>query len=418
MSTSSSVTAIHACRICQNANLVPILDLGTQVLTGVFPKERNAPVTRGPLQLVKCHSDSATEVCGLVQLAHSYDLGEMYGDNYGYRSGLNAAMVRHLAGKIAEVCTVKSLQSGDVVLDIGSNDGTTLAQYKTPGLRRVGIDPTARKFASYYERDITVVADFFSADRFFELGLPRAQVVTSISMFYDLPAPMQFVSDVAAVLAEGGIWHFEQSYLPRMLDTTSYDTVCHEHLEYYAVRQIEWMTTRAGLRILDIQFNSVNGGSFAVTAQKAAGPHAPIVAELLASERARGLDSLAPYATFAAKVAQHRAELTAVLRKLREDGKRVFGLGASTKGNVVLQYCDIGPDLLHAIAEVNPDKFGAFTPGTEIPIVSEQDSHAARPDVYMVLPWHFRTTFVEREADFLARGGRLLFPLPNIEFVP
>jgi C-methyltransferase C-terminal domain/Putative zinc binding domain/Methyltransferase domain len=415
---TSSVTAINACRICGNANLVPILDLGIQVLTGVFPKERSAQVTRGPLQLVKCHGNDETEVCGLVQLAHSYDLGEMYGDNYGYRSGLNAGMVRHLAAKVADVCAAKSLQAGDVVIDIGSNDGTTLAQYKTPGLRRVGIDPTARKFADYYERDITVVADFFSAERYVELGLPLAQVVTSISMFYDLPAPMQFVTDVAAVLAEGGIWHCEQSYLPMMLDTTSYDTVCHEHLEYYAVRQMEWMTTRAGLRILDIQFNRVNGGSFAVTAQKAAGPHAPIVAELLISERTRGLETLAPYAAFAVNVAQHRTELSAVLRKLRDDGKRVFGLGASTKGNVVLQYCDIGPDLLTAIAEVNPDKFGAFTPGTEIPIVSEQDARAASPDVYMVLPWHFRTTFVEREAEFLARGGRLLFPLPNIEFVP
>ncbi len=416
--TSDSVILITACRICGNTTLAPILDLGSQVLTGVFPKARGATITRGPLRLVKCHGPGDGDACGLVQLAHSYDLGEMYGDHYGYRSGLNALMVRHLAEKVATVSSAKVLAKGDVVLDIGSNDGTTLSHYKTPGLRRVGIDPTARKFAHYYEKDIQVVPDFFTKESYARLELPPAQIVTSISMFYDLPAPMRFVEDVASVLADGGVWHFEQSYLPMMLDTTSYDTVCHEHLEYYALRQIVWMTSRAGLRIVDIAFNDVNGGSFAVTAEKAPGPHAPAVASVLAAEEACGLQTLAPYEAFAARVEQHRRDLRATLLALKAEGKRVVGLGASTKGNVVLQYCGIGPDLLPVIAEVNPDKFGAFTPGTEIPIVSEQEAKVTMPDVYMVLPWHFRKAFVTREAAFIAGGGKLLFPLPSIEFVP
>ncbi len=413
-----SVTQLQACRICGNTKLVQILDLGIQVLTGVFPKTRGEDITRGPLQLVKCHDPDNSEACGLVQLAHSYDLDEMYGDNYGYRSGLNASMVRHLGEKVAMIVARKALSAGDVVLDIGSNDGTTLSHYKVPGLKRVGIDPTASKFAKYYEKDIAVVADFFTAENYARLGLPKAQVVTSISMFYDLPAPMSFVADVAAVLAPGGVWHFEQSYLPLMLDTVSYDTVCHEHLEYYALRQVVWMTSRAGLRIVDITFNDVNGGSFAVTAEKAAGPHAPIVAEVLAREDARGLHTLVPYEAFSLLVDKHRTELPAQLRALKAAGKRVVGLGASTKGNVVLQYCGITSDLLPAIAEVNPDKYGAFTPGTEIAIVSEEDARASKPDVFMVLPWHFRKTFVARESAFMAEGGKLLFPLPAIEFLP
>jgi hypothetical protein len=416
--SAGTVTKLDKCRICANANLVSILDLGVQVLTGVFPKERGASITRGPLALVKCHGEDHSTHCGLVQLAHSYDLGEMYGDNYGYRSGLNASMVRHLGEKVAALVAKTALKAGDVVLDIGSNDGTTLSHYKTPGLRRVGIDPTAAKFAQYYEKDIAVVADFFTAENYARLGLPPAQVVTSISMFYDLPAPMQFVHDVATVLADGGLWHFEQSYLPLMLDTVSYDTVCHEHLEYYALRQVVWMTTRAGLRIVDIAFNDVNGGSFAVTAQKSAGPHVAVVTEILAQEAERGLHTLVPYQAFAAQVAKHKLELPAKLLALKAAGKRVVGLGASTKGNVVLQYCGIGPDLLPEIAEVNPDKFGAFTPGSEIPIVSEADARDGKPDVYMVLPWHFRTTFMTREKAFMDAGGKLLFPLPAIELVP
>jgi hypothetical protein len=226
---------------------------------------------------------------------------------------------------------------------------------------------------------------------------------------------MRFVADVASILADDGVWHLEQSYLPLMLAANAYDSVCHEHLEYYGLAQIRWMTSRAGLAITDVQCNDVNGGSFAVTVQKGT-RDAPIVAELLAKEA--HLDALDTWRRFATTVEGHRQQLRDLLTTLRTKGKKVYGLGASTKGNVVLQYCGIGPDLVTAIAEVNADKYGCFTPGTEIPICSEAEAAAARPDVLLVLPWHFRRTFLAAQRAFLDRGGRLLFPLPQIELVP
>jgi hypothetical protein len=233
-------------------------------------------------------------------------------------------------------------------------------------------------------------------------------------MFYDLPAPLDFVRDVAAVLADDGIWHLEQSYLPLMLETNSYDTVCHEHLEFYALEQIRWMTSRAGLCIVDVQFNDINGGSFAVTVKKGT-TDAPIVSEILAREAFLAAPETWPQ--FQRTVEQHREELRLTLQHLKDAGRRVYGLGASTKGNVVLQYCGITADLLTAVAEVNPDKFGSYTPSTLIPICSEKDALASKPDVFLVLPWHFRSVFLKNQREFLENGGQLLFPLPRIEFV-
>jgi len=403
--------AITKCRLCKSDRLVPILDLGVQAMTGVFPRDPDAKLTAGPLQLVKCRGEGA---CGLVQLAHDYDLAEMYGANYGYRSSLNRSMVRHLSDKVAKLRKRRPVGPGDVVLDIGSNDGTTLAQYPDD-VRRIGIDPTAEKFRAYYPKGVEIAPTFFDAGTFEQIaGGDKARIVTSIAMFYDLPEPFEFVRDVARILADDGIWHLEQSYLPSMLATLSYDTVCHEHLEYYGLAQLRWMTRRAGLRIVDVETNDVNGGSFAVTIAKGTGD-APIVDEMIAREAA--LDDLATYEAFAANVARHRAELRALLGRLRDEKKKVVGFGASTKGNVLLQYCGIDRSLLPAIAEVNADKFGCFTPGTRIPIVSEEEARRERPDVFFVLPWHFRASIVERERAYLAAGGRLLFPLPAIDLV-
>lgn len=390
-----------------------MLDLGEQALTGVFPKDRETIITKGPLRLVKCHG--ATDCCGLVQLAHTYNPNEMYGVNYGYRSGLNKSMVKHLGDKVAWLLKRRPLDAGDLVLDVGSNDGTTLGFYPET-VDRLGIDPTSGKFAQYYKPGVTRVADFFTAVTFRRtVGERKARIITSLSMFYDLPAPLEFARDIASALADDGVWHLEQSYLPLMLETNGYDTVCHEHVEYYGLTQLQWITSRAGLRITDVEFNDVNGGSFAVTVAKGQGD-APIVAEILAKERA--LDSLATWQEFGERVARHRAQLRSLLEQLKAEGKKVYGLGASTKGNVLLQYCGIDAGLLTAIAEVNPEKFGCVTPGTEIPICSEAEAHATKPDYFLVLPWHFRTTFLEREAAFVAAGGKLLFPLPKLEVWP
>jgi hypothetical protein len=400
---------IRACRACGSNHLDVVLDLQEQALTGVFPRIGAAAVPAGPLVLVQCRGP-----CGLVQLAGDYALDEMYGQNYGYRSGLNASMVRHLTQKVERLRALRPVVDGDVVLDIGSNDGTTLGAYPR-GPRLVGIDPTIAKFGHHYRDDIVKCADFFNAQTYRAVvGDKQAKIVTSISMFYDLPQPLQFVRDIASVLADDGIWHFEQSYLPLMLERNSYDTVCHEHLEYYGLAQVVWLLDQAGLCIVDVEFNDINGGSFAVTARRGT-THADKVRALLQAEQASA--GPAAWQRFTSFVARHRVELPATLRALQQQGRSVMGLGASTKGNVVLQYCGIDASLLPFVAEVNPDKFGCTTPGTCIPIVSEAEALAKNPDVLLVLPWHFRGTFLSTMKPFLARGGRLLFPLPQLEFV-
>jgi C-methyltransferase-like protein/putative zinc binding protein/methyltransferase family protein len=411
-------TELSGCRICGNDELIPVLDLGHQALTGVFPKA-GQNVEEGPLELVKCREDGP-DACGLVQLRHSFTSETMYGQNYGYRSGLNASMVAHLRELAAKASTHAELQSGDTVLDIGSNDSTLLQSFAQPGLKLVGMDPTGSKFRSFYPPHIQLIPDFFSADRFLrEVGGQPVKLITSIAMFYDLASPLDFMREIHRLLADDGVWIFEQSYLPLMLETTSYDTICHEHLAYYAFKQIVWMTERAGFTILDVELNGTNGGSFAVTVGKEGGRAAnqSVIDATLEREQRLGLASRRIYVEFRDRVYRHRTSMRDMLSRFAGERKKVLGYGASTKGNVMLQFCSITPDDLPVIADVNPDKFGCFTPGTLIPIIPEAEAHALAPDCFVVLPWHFRDNIVERESAFLKRGGRLLFPFPDFELV-
>lgn len=410
-------TAIRHCRICGNTNLVKVLDLGEQALTGVFPRSKDQAVTGGPLQLLKCHDESGKDVCGLLQLAHSYDLDEMYGDNYGYRSGLNPSMVRHLHGKVERILGMSRLAPGDLIVDIGSNDSTTLQAYPPERYKLAGIDPTGAKFRQFYPPHIELIPDFFSLAKFRErFGGQKAKVVTSFSMLYDLEDPMGFMRDIRDILHEDGFWVFEQSYMPTMLERNAYDTVCHEHLEYYGLKQIKWMADKAGLRIVDVEFNDINGGSFSVTAARLESSYPPYagLGELLDREEQVGLGGLAPYRAFAERVEKTRSELLDFFNRVRCEGKRIAALGASTKGNVVLQYCGITPDLLECVGEINPEKFGRLTPGTLIPILAEDGVLRGNPDYLIVLPWHFRK-FFEQEPKYAERC--LVFPLPSLEIL-
>jgi NDP-4-keto-2,6-dideoxyhexose 3-C-methyltransferase len=404
---------LDRCRICGTKHLVQVLDLGEQMLTGVFPRSREAQITSGPLCLVKCMADGG---CGLLQLAHSYDLGEMYGDNYGYRSGLNESMVRHLHAKVARVLSLVTLREGDLVVDVGANDGTTLGAYpESIGADLLGVDPTGAKFRQYYKPHVDLCADFFTADTLRKVRPGKqVRVLTSFSMFYDLESPMAFMQDVHDVLADDGVWVFEQSYMPAMLDALSYDTVCHEHLEYYALEQVKWMADKVGFTIVDVEFNDVNGGSFSVTAAKVGAglPESPEVAGILAEERERGLDTLAPFEDFARRTAESRDGLRAFIANAKVEGRTIAALGASTKGNVLLQYCGITSEDIAEVGEVNPEKFGALTPGTFLPIRAEHEVLAHGHDYHLVLPWHFRRHFLANPAYI---GRVLVFPLPVLQ---
>lgn len=413
--TSAGYRQIGGCRVSGSAHLINVLDLGMQSLTGVFPGSAAEPVSKGPLQLMLCPES------GLLQLNHSFEPEEMYGDNYGYRSGLNQSMVNHLADKVAFLERLVPLQPGDVVLDIGSNDATSLKAYRSRGIRRIGIDPTGSKFAEYYPANIELVPTFFSAAAYRAVCHQPARVVTSIAMFYDLESPVQFVQEIASILADDGVWHFEQSYMPAMLRTNSYDTICHEHLEYYSLRVVQRILAEAGMKVVDVAMNAVNGGSFAVTAAKVGNAsipvNQPVIDWLLGQEDRMGLATPKPYRDFEERVYRHRDDLTRLIRSLNAAGKTVLGYGASTKGNVLLQFCGFTRDDIGAIAEVNEDKFGRVTPGTHIPIISETAARAMKPDYMLVLPWHFKDGILRREKEYLASGGKLIFPFPEIEIV-
>jgi len=405
---------LQSCRAGGGRNLLPVLSLGHQHLTGVFPKTADEVLTAGPLELVWCPES------GLLQLAHSYDPDELYGENYGYRSSLNRSMADHLARKIRFLQERANLQPGDVVLDIGSNDGTALKAYTVPDITRIGIDPTGHKFRSFYPAGITLVPEFFSETAYKTVTRKPARIVTSIAMFYDLEDPVAFARSVHEVLADDGLWHFEQSYMPSMLRLGAYDTICHEHLEFYSLSAIQPILAAADLRIIDVRMNGVNGGSLAVSAAKRGSrlqADQSVIDWLLEQENRMGLSTPRPYRDFEERVYRHRSDLRRLLQTLEADGKRVIGYGASTKGNVLLQFCGITRKEVAAIADVNPDKFGAFTPGTHIPIVSEEEARAMAPDYFLVLPWHFKEGILRREHAHLDRGGKMIFPFPEIEIV-
>jgi NDP-4-keto-2,6-dideoxyhexose 3-C-methyltransferase len=419
--TSAICAERTTCRICGGSDLRSVIDLGDQYIASAFwgdvvPPELSEAL---PVQVVRC---AAPGGCGLVQLRHTVAPHVLYHD-YGYRSGTNEMMRQNLRDLVAQIEASIPLRNDDVVLDIGCNDGTLLESYRTPGVDRVGIDPSVNVAATARAKGIHVENDFFSAAAF-QRARPgrRARVVTSIAMFYDLDEPNTFAADVRAILADDGIWAIELSYLPFMLERRSFDTICHEHLEYYALRQLEWIARQQNMQIHRLQFNDVNGGSIRVFIRHvSAGP--PAADDQAELERVRQrekilrIDEEHPYAEFRQAVAGVRLALGSLIEQLRRDGQRVHAYGASTKGNTLLQYCGLDHHAVTKAAERNPEKWGKRTPGTLIPIVSEADARSERPDYFLVLPWPFFPVFVEREREFLERGGKFIVPLPELRVV-
>lgn len=328
----------------------------------------------------------------------------------------NLAGIAHLAESTVQ------LKTGELVVDIGCNDGTLLKSYRTEGIKKLGIDPS-NVVEHARAAGLQVVNDFFSAAALRSVyPEQKAKVITSIAMFYDLENPHFFVEDIKNSLQEDGIWILELSYLPTMLAMNSFDTICHEHLEYYALAPMERLFGEHGLEVVDVHLNDINGGSFRIVVGHAAktkgSPQAQArVQELRLKEFELGLDTDAPYAAFRRNIKKIGKELIAFLRKAKAQKKLVHGYGASTKGNTTLQYCGVTPSLVPAIADRNPDKWGSSTIGTNIPIISEDESRRQKPDYYLVLPWHFIEEFKRREEAFLTRGGKFLLPMPEVRLV-
>ena len=409
---------IEYCRSCKSKKLEKAFDLGKQSLTGVFPDYKKQVVTKGHLSLVLCKN------CSLLQLGHSFDANEMYGENYGYMSSLNKSMFEHLKNKVPKLKKLINLQSQDVIIDIGSNDGTFLSFFEKK-YKLIGVDPTIKKFHSFYRKDIIKIPEFFSSDIWDTylskiLKNKKAKLITSISMFYDLPDPIKFVQDVYDSLDKDGIWHLEQSYMPAMIRNISYDTICHEHLEYYSLKSIKFILDSVGFKIIDLEFNDINGGSFALTVAKKTSRHTEnnkTVQWLLEKEDVLNYNNINKHKDFYKECLKQRVLLIDLLKNLKDMKKKVFGYGTSTKGNVILQFCNIDQKLIPYIGEVNKYKFNKYTPGSNIKIISETKLKKMRPDYLLVLPWHFKEFIVKKEKKFLNEGGKLIFPLPDIEMV-
>jgi NDP-4-keto-2,6-dideoxyhexose 3-C-methyltransferase len=344
--------------------------------------------------------------------------------HYWYRSVTNESMRRALADVAARAEQVVDVGAGDIVLDIGCNDGTLLRSYRAPGARLCGFEPAQNLVVFARQGTHVVINDFFNAQAFQKhLGSERAKVITTIAMFYDLDDPNAFVADIAACLHDQGVWINQMASLPLMLESNGFDNICHEHLEYYSLAVLVALYARHGLEVFDVETNDVNGGSFRVFARKrgATVGESPFaharVASMLHYEQALGLGTMAPYQAFTARVREQRDALLTFLRNEKKAGKRIYGYGASTKGNTLLQYDGIGPDLVDAIADRNSEKWGRRTVASNIPIISEEQARADKPDYMLVLPWHFLPAFREREKDYLASGGRFIVPLPTTRIV-
>jgi 2-polyprenyl-3-methyl-5-hydroxy-6-metoxy-1,4-benzoquinol methylase len=409
------------CRVCGSSSLTKVIDLGEQHLQGSFykPGRQLPPLRRVPTSLVRCNPGLDEKACGLLQTEHTVPPEVLY-SVYWYRSGTNATMTNHLKGIATEAAALLERPAARV-LDIGCNDGTLLAAYPNT-FSKFGIDPS--DLANEVPPDITVVHDLFpSEDLSHALDGELCDIVTSIAMFYDLEDPIAFARAIKRVLSPEGLWCVEMSYMPTMLRMTSYDTICHEHLEYYSLAVLEHIMREAGLRLINVSLNAINGGSIRCYATHADSrkyrrdEFTANIKQLRKEEFDLELDTDKPYRYFQERVNVHKQELVTLLKKLRGEGKRIHAYGASTKGNTILQWCGIDSRLVDCAADRNPDKFGARTLGSDIPIVSEEESRNAKPDYYLVLPWHFRDEFVEREKALLAAGVGMIFPLPTIEIV-
>lgn len=411
------------CRFCGSNKLTKVINLGKQYLQGYFVednfnKKKNIFNTRFLTELVRCDPKKNKNACGLLQMSISIPPKLLY-SQYFYKSGINSSMKEHLKRITIEIKNIFKKKKKVYVLDIGCNDGTLLNFYPKTYIK-FGIDPSDS--LSNGNKNFNFIKDFFPSIRLEKfLKQRKLDVITSIAMFYDLEDPSSFVKNIYKLLETKGIWIFEMSYMPDMLRLNSYDTICHEHLEYYSFSVIEKILAKNKMKIAKVKLNNSNGGSIRCYAVKECNfvfgtlKDRKEIENLRKKETNEGLHQDKIYKDFQKKVILHRKELRNLMVRLKKQGKKIHIYGASTKGNTILQWCRINHKLVDFAAERNPQKHGLKTLGTNIPIISEEKSRSMKPDYYLALPWHFRNEFIKREQSFLKKGGRFIFPLPKIE---
>ena len=400
------------CFICKKDNLTRIITLGDQYLQSRFPS-KNEIVPQAPCNLVLCQD------CKLVQLEDVVNKNELYEHSYGYLSSISNTMRTHLENYNREIREKIVLNEKDWVLDIGSNDATFLKYYPN-NLNKLGVDPTGKQFCKYY-KDINLIPTYFTYDNVNSIFKDQKfKVITSICMFYDLEDPVQFAKDISNLLEDDGIWSFEQSYIVKMLKTNSFDTICHEHLEYYNIKNIIYILDEAGLKLIDLSFNESNGGSFRIyAAKKESGltVNDEFINKCIRDEESYNLDKIETYLNFQKDFNNEIEKLKLLINTVNQNKQKMFIYGASTKGNTLLQYLNINSSQIPFAVERNLDKVGKFTPGTNIEIIDERTMRNNPPDYLLVLPWHFKDEIIKREEEYLNNGGKLVFPLPKLEII-
>lgn len=367
---------------------------------------------------------------GAVRLDKCVPCGVMFG-KYWYRSGTNASMKAALSDIVKSVMSIMKppdKRHSQTWLDIGSNDGTLLS-FVPPNYWRVGIDPVEDNFVTEALNHADVICQSYFDGTSALLNIGRAKIITSIAMFYDIVERDRFIEGIKTVLDDNGVWIFQQSYTPLMINQTAFDNICHEHYYYYSLCNIKTLLDRHGMKIMDCQINDVNGGSFRVYAMKAdadervfgSQPHRDVckirVDSILEYERAIGITEKPIWDAFYNRIQVLRNDVRAFIIDAVNDGKTIYGYGASTKGNTLLQYFGLTRHHITAIADASAYKHGLKTVETLIPIVSESEMRAAKPDYLLVLPWHFITEFTERESEYLSNGGRFIVPCPKLQIL-
>lgn len=394
-----------SCRLCRSRGLKDVFSLGQQYINDFVPRERVGEGRQAPLELVMCNE------CSLIQLRHTAPQELLYSRHYWYRSGVTDTMRRALRDVSATVESMIDLKETDVVLDIGANDGTLLDTYSKPGLIKVGCEPANNLIDMLREKTEHVIHDFWSYDTYAtyasKWGIGKAKVVTALGMFYDLEEPNQFIADIAKCLDEEGIFVSQLMCLASMLEKNDLGNICHEHIEYYSLASLRYLFENNGLEIFRIDENNVNGGSYRIFGRHFKDGSIPFDEHL-------GLEDLRAFKT---RIDENRAKCVNFIQDEVSKGKTVYVYGASTKGNVILQYYGLDRKLIVAAAERSPEKWGKFTIGTWIPIISEEEARAVQPDYFLVLPWAFFDEFYKREYKWRQRGGKFIVPLPEFRVV-
>ena len=402
------------CKNCKSKILKKIFKLGKQPISSVFYNKPSNNLKKYSLDLYKCNK------CELVQFSKSPPLEDMYGQTYGYNTSLSPLMINHMEKKYMNIKKKYSSLLKGQILDIGSNDGTFLNFLSNiKGLNLYGIDPSAKKFLQNYKKGIKIIVDFFSKKQLIKNLrkneiLKKFNIITSYAMFYDIDEPNRFCKDVKDLLNTNGIWIVEFSYLPLLLKNLTYDQICHEHVTYYSLKTFEKILKNNGMKVIDLSFNEINGGSIEVVCAKN-NSNRKISEIVEVTKKNEQNISQNIFEMFQDRVDNVKKTLSEFLKNLK--AKDIIGYGASTKGNIVLNHLNLSNKDLSYICDANPYKFNRYTPGTNIKIISKNEMRKRKPKYLLVLIWSFRSEVIKQELNYVKGGGKLIFHLPILHIV-